>query len=118
MKPKTKLGLTAIATAAGAYFLYGKDGDKNRKKLKSWMLRAKADVMEKIEKAKELGKEDYDAIVTTVEAKYKKLKSTDDVEVQALMKKLKSQWTNINREIKKATAPATKKAAKKTTKKK
>ena len=50
------LGLAAItaAAAAGAYFLYGKDGAKNLKKIKSWSLKAKAEVLEKLEKAKDI----------------------------------------------------------------
>ena len=41
------VGLTAAAVAAaGAYFLYGsKDADKNRKTVKSWGLKAKAEVL-------------------------------------------------------------------------
>ena len=34
------IGLAALA-AAGAYFLYGKNGKKNRKKISGWMLKAK-----------------------------------------------------------------------------
>ena len=47
------IGLTAAAVAAaGAYFLYGsKDANKNRKTVKSWMLKAKAEVLEQLEKA-------------------------------------------------------------------
>ena len=44
------LGLAGLAVAglAGAYFLYGKNGAKNRKTIKAWSLRAKADVIEKL----------------------------------------------------------------------
>ena len=47
------VGLTAAAVAAaGAYFLYGsKNAAQNRTKVKSWMLKAKAEVLEKLEQA-------------------------------------------------------------------
>jgi flagellar basal body-associated protein FliL len=58
------VGVTAaLLSAAGAYFLYGsKDAAKNRKTVKSWMLKAKAEVLEGIEKAQDLSKEDYEAM--------------------------------------------------------
>ena len=56
-----KVGLAGLAVAglAGAYFLYGKNGAKNRKKVTTWTLRAKADVLEKLEKAKEVSEETF-----------------------------------------------------------
>jgi hypothetical protein len=46
-------GLAAIAVAgvAGAYFLYGKDGAKNRKKVKSWAIMCKRRSSRKTRKA-------------------------------------------------------------------
>ena len=38
---------TAVLAAAGGYFLYGsKNAAKNRKQVKSWALKAKAEVLE------------------------------------------------------------------------
>ena len=50
------VGLTTAAVAAvGAYFLYGsKDAPKNRKKVKSWALKAKGEVLEVLEKAEKI----------------------------------------------------------------
>ena len=55
------VGLTAAAVAAaGAYFLHGsKNAAKNKKTVKSWMLKAKAEVLEKLEDAKEMSQEEY-----------------------------------------------------------
>ena len=55
------IGITAAAAAAaGAYFLYGsKNAKKNRQKVKSWGLRAKAEALEAIEKAENMTKEEY-----------------------------------------------------------
>ena len=55
-KVKLGIGLTAAAlAAAGTYFLYGSGGaEKNRTKVRSWMLKAKAEVLEALEEAKHL----------------------------------------------------------------
>ena len=55
---KVGIGIGVSATmlaAVGGYFLYGaKDAKKNRKTVNSWMLKAKAEVLEGIETLVEL----------------------------------------------------------------
>ncbi len=94
-------GLAALAVAgiAGAYFLYGKDGAKNRKKVKTWALRAKADVMDKLEKSKVVTEENYHMIVDGAISKYAKLKHVAPEELAALSKELKSHWKSIKAEL-------------------
>jgi hypothetical protein len=50
------MGLGALAAlSAGAYFLYGtKEGAKKRVKIKGWMLKAKGEVLEKMEALKDV----------------------------------------------------------------
>lgn len=94
------LGIAGIAAAglAGAYFLYGsKDAKKNRNKVKSWMLKTKAEIMDKVEKAKELTEENFSTIVDTAAAKYGKNISAD--ELTAYTKSLKKYWKDIKREV-------------------
>ncbi len=66
------LGITAaVAAAAGGFLLYGsKDAAKNRKAVKSWALKAKAEVLEGIEQAKEMSQEDYEKLVEAAVATY------------------------------------------------
>jgi hypothetical protein len=107
------LAAATAATAAGAYFLYGsKNASKNRKKIKGWTLKAKGEVLEKMEKMKNIDETDYKRIVDTVAAKYKKIKTVNTKEAEALAKELKAQW----KEIHKSASP--KKKAKKAVKKK
>jgi hypothetical protein len=89
------LAALAIAGAAGAYFLYGKDGAKNRKQVKSWALKAKAEVLEKLEKARVLSEENYHMIVDAAMAKYAKAKNVAPAEVADLSRELKSHWKRI-----------------------
>lgn len=95
------LGIVGLAAAgiAGAYFLYGKDGAKNRKKIKAWSLKAKGEVLEKIEKAKELSEEYYHTAIDAVAAKYAKSKDVTPEDIQAFAKDLKKHWKDIKKEF-------------------
>lgn len=95
------VGLAALAAAAaGAYFLYGSDtATANRKKLKSWMLHLKADVMDKMETMKDVSESTYDKAVTEIAEKYAQMKDIDQEELAHLVKRLKSHWKDIKKEI-------------------
>ncbi len=115
-----KLGLAGLAVAglAGAYFLYGKDGAKNRKAVKTWALRAKADVIEKLAKAKEVSQENFDSIVDEISAKYgSKMKDVSMEDVSAFAKDLKKHWKDIKGTLAPKVTAVVKKAVKKTAKK-
>lgn len=87
---------TAAVAAAGAYFLYGSDDAiKNRKKVKSWMLRAKADVLEKLEKAEKMTEEEYVKLVDKVSEKYAKTKDATKTDVASFKREMKEYWSGI-----------------------
>ena len=124
------IGIAILAaTAAAGYFLYGtKQGAKNMKKIKGWMLKAKGEVLEKIEKLKDISEEEYNNVIDIVSAKYSKIKSIDEKDVQNMMNDLRKHWKNIQKHIepkkrkavrtaKKAINKAAKAAVKKTTEK-
>ncbi len=103
------VGLTAAAVAAAsAFFLYGsKNAAKNRKAVKSWTLKAKADVLEKIEQAKDMSKEEYEQLIDTVSGAYKDVKNASKVDLATFKKEMKEHWNNIAKTAigpKKATA--------------
>lgn len=104
-------GIAGIAAAAiaGGYFFYGKEGAKHRKKIKAWSIKAKGDVIEKIEKAKELSESVFHEAVDTAVAKYSKVKNVTPEELEAFAKDLKKHWKDIKKEL----APASKKTASK-----
>lgn len=107
------LALAGIATVAGAVFLYGTDaGKKKRKDIKGWMLKAKGEVVEKLEKVKDVNEEAYHKIVDTVAAKYKAVKSIAPEELAEVVDDLKKSWKHIAR-VAKAKAPKKKVAARK-----
>lgn len=109
MKKQTKqsskaplvIGAAVIASLAGAYFLYGsKDAVKNRKHVKGWIIKAKGEVVEKLEKAKLETQDEYNALIDAALKKYAAVKSIDTTEVEALGKDLKRHWRAFQKELK------------------
>jgi hypothetical protein len=101
----------AVASAA-AYLLFGPEGKKHRKDMQSWMIKMKAEVMEKMEKAKELSTPVYEKIISDVEAKYGALKHVDSVTLKKEVDELKKNWRAMTKAAKGA-KKSVKKVAKK-----
>jgi hypothetical protein len=112
------VGLTAAAAAlAGAYFLYGsKNAAKNRKIVKSWALKAKADVLEVLEKAESMTKEEFEKVVATVGAGYVAAKQMSQGDLSAFQKEMMTHWKDLTKKL--APKKVVKKTAKKTAAKK
>ncbi|MCA9360297.1 hypothetical protein KC730_00200, partial [Candidatus Kaiserbacteria bacterium] len=93
------VGLTAAAVAAaGTYFLYGsKNASKNRKTVKSWALKAKAEVLEKLEDAKEMSQEEYEDVINAVAGAYAGLKSASKVDIKVFKDEMKNHWKAIEK---------------------
>lgn len=88
-------GLSAIA---GAYFLFGtKEGAKKRKAIKGWALKAKGEVLEKIEQAKDLTEDKYMSLIDSAMGKYYKLKDKYGDDVDLLASELKSYWKTMQK---------------------
>jgi hypothetical protein len=106
------VGLTAAAVAAaGAYFLYGsQSASKNRKAVKSWALKAKAEVLERLEQAKEMTKDEYESLIGNVVGAYAGVQNITKSELKNFASEMKEHW----KAIEKATKPK-KKVVKKTT---
>ena len=96
---KVGIGIGVSATmlaAVGGYFLYGaKDAKKNRKTVNSWMLKAKAEVLEGIENTKHLTEADYDKLVDEVMKGYKAARSASVKELGEFGGEMKKYWKQI-----------------------
>lgn len=91
---------TIVAAIAGTYFLYGsKNAPKNRKKVKAWTLKAKGEILEKIENLSEINEQIYNKVVQEVSDKYQALKNIEKNEVGEFVEELKSHWKNIAKEF-------------------
>lgn len=91
------VGLTAAAVAAaGAYFLYGsEDAPKNRKKVKSWMFKAKAEVLETLEQAEHMSQAEYDKLIDSVSGAYSRLKDASKADIATFKREMKDHWSEI-----------------------
>ena len=94
-------GIATVAAAiAGTYFLYGvKNAPKNRKKVKSWMLKAKGEILEQLESLSEISEDAYHKIIDEVSSKYQALRNIEKNDVVEFAEELKSHWKNIAKEI-------------------
>ena len=108
---------TFAAAALGAYYLYGtKHSEAHRKKAKSWMLKAKGEVLEALEQLEQVDERNYNKVVEKVTNKYKKLKHVNNTELAVLGKELKAHWREFQREV--AAGPKKKPVKRKPAKKK
>jgi len=89
------IGLAAIA-ALGAYFFYGKSGERNREKVSGWMLKMKGEILEKVEEFKERNEEEYCKSVDEVSAHYARLGKVGAAELSHLTHELKSAWRHLS----------------------
>ena len=105
------IGATLAGIAAGAYFFFGPNGKKNQKNAKAWAIKMKADVIEKLEAAKEVTEPIYGNIIDVVAKKYAKGTKATQEEIDELASDLKKHWKAIG-----ATVLAKKKVVKKTVK--
>lgn len=96
------VGITAAAVAAaGAYFLYGsKNAAKNRQMVRGWALKAKGEVLEQLEKAEEMTKEEYMQLVEKVAAGYSTLKEVTKSDISSFTKEMKNHWPEIEKTAK------------------
>jgi hypothetical protein len=91
------VGLTAAAVAAaGAYFLYGsKDAPENRKKVKSGILKAKAEVLEVLENAQEITEDEFKALVDGVATTYSKVQSLSKKDLAEFKTEMADNWQEL-----------------------
>ncbi len=115
------LAAAAAVAAAGAYWFYGaKDAEKHRRQAKSWMLKARAEVMEAIEKMEDIDKKKYLALVQEVMSRYSKMSGVTAAEIASVTRDLKNTWGHMEAARTTGTRAVTKakKKAKKVSKKK
>ena len=107
------VGLSAVAAAVGAYFMYGsKKAAKNRKEVKSWMFKAKAEVLEALENTQDMSKKEYEKLIDTVSGSYANITTATRADLAGFKKEMKEHWLEIAK-----TAVPKKEPAKKTAKK-
>lgn len=93
------IGLAAVA-AAGAYFLGGQRGAKNREAIKGWTLKMKGEVLDKVESMKKIDRETYLRLVDKVADRYSRMESIGADELRHLTVELKNAWNQVEKKKK------------------
>jgi|GEM_PF-3570156 len=88
--------IAAAAAAAGAYWFYGSpDAAQHRRQVKSFMLKARADVLSAVEKAKHLDRSSYYDIVEKVVSKYSSVAGITATEIAQMARDLRGAWDHM-----------------------
>ncbi|MCX6762974.1 MAG: hypothetical protein NT093_04325 [Candidatus Moranbacteria bacterium] len=90
------IGASLAGLAATAYFFFGPKGKKHRQHAKAWAIKMKGEVVEKLEKAREITEPVYREIIDTVAKEYKKGKKASQPEIAALAEDLKKHWKSMS----------------------
>lgn len=90
------LGASLAGLAATAYFFFGPKGKKNQKHAKAWAIKMKGDVVEKLEKARDITEPVYHEIIDSVAAQYEKGMKAGQKEIKELARDLKKHWKTIS----------------------
>lgn len=112
------IGTSLAGLVAGAYFLLSPKTKKYRQHAKSWAIKMKGEVIEKLEMAKEITEPIYHEIIDTVAGDYKKAKKVAGPEIDAIAADLKKHWKSVSKlaiKAKQEIAKDTTKIAKKAT---
>jgi len=91
------IGASLAGVAATAYFFFGPKGKKHRAHVASWAIKMKGDVIEKLEKAKEITEPIYSEIIDAVSKEYSKDKKATKAEIEAIAGDLKKHWKSISK---------------------
>lgn len=94
------LGVGLALAAAGLLFFYGKRGAKNRKKVQTWAVKARKEVLTQLKRLPKIDRRAYNKAIDQVSRRYRVLKDVGGKEAAALARELKAHWGMISREMK------------------
>jgi len=102
-KMQISIGIATIAAGAtAAYFLAGKRGAQNRRKLKTWMVEAKREILSRFENLNDLTEDRYRQIIDSVVQRYRGLREASPEEIAAFVRELQGSWKNISGRVRQA----------------
>lgn len=102
MKGLAAAGVTVTAAsvaALGAYLLYGRNGLRRRHKIRGWMLRMRADILDQLEGIRDLTQERYNQVVDQVADKYGRAEKIGHREMERINDELKRAWHEVRAEL-------------------
>lgn len=87
-----------LAGIAAAYFFLGPKGKIHQKNTKAWAIKMKADVVEKLEEARDMSEPVYHQIIDSIAKEYEQKMKVGSEEIQLLAQDLKKHWKTISKE--------------------
>lgn len=90
----------SLAGLAAAYFFLSPKNKRRLDNTKSWVIKMKGDVVEKLEQAREISEAVYNEIIDSVATKYEKELKSSPEEIKLLARDLKTHWQTISRSAK------------------
>lgn len=96
------VGAGLAAVGAGAYYLMGPKGKTHQKKAKALMAKIEKEAKSKIKLAKAMAKPAYDKSIDLLADTYSKEYKLYESDIKALAKRLKGEWKNAKRVVKKS----------------
>ena len=91
------IGASLAGVAAGVYFFFGPKGKVHQQHAKAWVVKMKAEVIEKLELAQEITEPVYQEIIDAVAKEYKKGKQAGQAEIESVAKDLKKHWKSMSK---------------------
>lgn len=91
-----KIGAGLAGLAATAYFLMGSKGKKEQTQVKSWAIKMKGDIIEKLESVRNISEPVYHEIIDAVADKYETELKSSPKEIRELAHDLKKHWKTIS----------------------
>jgi hypothetical protein len=85
----------ATAVALGGYYLYGKDGPRHRKKVEHWILKAKAEILDRMRQTQDLTEEKYHRIVDEVTGRYASARDVGHERAGRAAESFKRRWQKM-----------------------
>lgn len=98
----------AAAMGAGAYYLLGPDKKKHQKKAKELLGKIKDEIVAEAVKAKSVGTPAYHRAAEAVARVYREQYKLHEKDIQAIARKLKDEWQQGKRQIKRSVKSKTK----------
>ncbi len=103
------IGAAVATIGAGAYYLLGPNAKEHQKKVKGLMTKMKKEVIKDVKKVKDLTAPTYNKIVDTVSETYTKNYDEYKKDIQGFAKKLKEEWEDASKLVKKKISSSKKK---------
>lgn len=85
----------ATAVAIGGHYLYGKDGPRHRKKVEHWVLKAKAEILDRMRQTQDMTEEKYHRIVDEVTGRYASAKDVGHERAGRAAASFKHRWEKM-----------------------